>query len=92
MKVVDSTLVEMVIPEAPQNLVGDNDYDSDKLDAELRPYGIETISRTGAIARTEHKTDGVCADTADAGKSKGREFPWYAPSRLLPHFIVAFTR
>ena len=30
---VDSTLVEIVIPEAPQNLVGDNAYDSDKLDA-----------------------------------------------------------
>jgi hypothetical protein len=34
-KLVDSTLVERVIPEAPQNLVGDNAYDSDKLDAEL---------------------------------------------------------
>jgi len=43
-KLVESTLVEMVIPEAPQNLVGDNAYDSDKLDAELRPYGIEVIA------------------------------------------------
>ena len=43
-KLVDSTLVEMVIPEAPQNLVGDNAYDSDKLDAELRQYGIEVIA------------------------------------------------
>ena len=33
---VESTLVEMVLPEAPQNLAGDNAYDSDKLDAELR--------------------------------------------------------
>ena len=38
------TLVEMLIPEAPQNLVGDNAYDSDKLDAELSTYGIELIS------------------------------------------------
>jgi hypothetical protein len=37
-KLVDSTLVEMVIAEAPQNLVGDNAYDSDKLDTELRQY------------------------------------------------------
>ena len=28
----------------PQNLIGDNAYDSDKLDAELKPYGIEVIA------------------------------------------------
>jgi transposase len=38
------TLVEMVIPEAPQNLVGDNAYDSDRLDSELSSYGIQLIS------------------------------------------------
>ena len=40
----ESTLVQMVIPEPPQNLIGDNAYDSDKLDARLRSYGIELIS------------------------------------------------
>jgi transposase len=39
-----STLLQMVVPDAPQNLVGDNAYDSDRLDAELRFYGIELIS------------------------------------------------
>jgi hypothetical protein len=43
-KLVNSTLVAMVIPEAPQNLVGDNAYDSDKLDAELNQFGIELIA------------------------------------------------
>jgi transposase len=43
-KLAESTLVQMVIPEPPQNLVGDNAYDSDKLDARLRSYGIELIS------------------------------------------------
>jgi len=43
-KLVVPTLVEMVIPEAPQNLVGDNAYDSDKLDSELSRYGIKLIS------------------------------------------------
>jgi len=38
------TLIQMVIPEAPQHLIGDNAYDSDKLDAELRRYGIELIA------------------------------------------------
>ena len=28
-----STLLQMVVPGAPQNLIGDNDYDSDRLDA-----------------------------------------------------------
>jgi len=38
------TLVQMVIPDAPKNLIGDNAYNSDKLDAELKLYGIELIS------------------------------------------------
>ena len=43
-KLVDATLLQMVVPEAPQNLIGDNAYDSDKLDTELKPYGIEVIA------------------------------------------------
>ena len=34
----------MVIPDAPQNLIGDNAYDSDKLDGELYQNGIELIA------------------------------------------------
>ena len=43
-KLAVPTLVEMVIPEAPRNLIGDDAYDSDKLDEELRRYGIELIA------------------------------------------------
>lgn len=43
-KLVVPTLLEMVVPDAPQNLVGDKAYDSDKLDLELSKYGIELIS------------------------------------------------
>ena len=43
-KLAVPTLVQMVIPEAPQNLIGDNAYDSDKLDEELSRYGIELIA------------------------------------------------
>ena len=39
-----STLLQMVVPDAPQNLIGDNAYDSGRLDAELRFYGIELIA------------------------------------------------
>lgn len=42
-KLATSTLVQMIVPEAPQNLIGHNAYDSDRLDAELRQYGIELI-------------------------------------------------
>jgi|HubBroStandDraft_5_1064220.scaffolds.fasta_scaffold373532_1 transposase len=37
-------LVQTVIQEPPQNLIGDNAYDSDRLDTRLRSYGIELIS------------------------------------------------
>jgi hypothetical protein len=43
-KLATSTLAQMFVPEAPQNLIGDNAYDSDRLDTELRSYGIELIS------------------------------------------------
>jgi transposase len=39
-----STLLQMVVPDAPQNLIGDNAYDSDHLDAELKSFGIEVIA------------------------------------------------
>ena len=43
-KLATSTLVQMVVPDAPWHLIGDNAYDSDKLDAQLRHYGIEVIA------------------------------------------------
>jgi len=52
-KLVVPTLVEMVIPEAPENLVGDNAYDSDKLDSALSRYGIQLISPHRATGKTE---------------------------------------
>jgi len=45
-----STLLQMVVPDAPQNLVGDNAYDSDRLDAELKSTGLKSLLR---IAATE---------------------------------------
>lgn len=52
------TLLAMVIPGAPQDLIGDNAYDSDKLDSELREYRIELISshRTTRINRDPRST------------------------------------
>lgn len=39
-----STLLEMVVLDAPQNLIGNNAYDSDHLDAELKFYGTKVIA------------------------------------------------
>jgi len=38
-KLATNTLVHTIVPDVPQNLIGDNAYDSDKLDEELRQYG-----------------------------------------------------
>jgi Transposase DDE domain len=43
-KLATSTLVQMVVRDAPGHLIGDNTYDSDKLDARLRHYGIAVIA------------------------------------------------
>jgi len=43
-KLATATLVQMIVPEAPQNMVGDNAYDSDRLDTGLKRYGIELIA------------------------------------------------
>ena len=43
-KLVVPTLIQMAIPEAPQSLIGDSAYDSDKLDTELSHYGIELVA------------------------------------------------
>jgi len=40
-------------------VIGDNAYDSDKLDAQLRHYGIEVIARTAATEESKHKTNVV---------------------------------
>ena len=41
---VGQTLAEMVISDAPEHLIGDNAYDSDKLDAELALCGVKVIA------------------------------------------------
>ena len=56
-KLATSTFVQMVVPDAPWHLIGDNAYDSDKLDAQLRHYGIEVIAphRSNRRIRTAGK-------------------------------------
>ena len=58
-KLATSTLAQMAVHDAPRNLIGDKAYDSDKLDDELRCYGIEVIARTGVTEELRHKTNAV---------------------------------
>jgi hypothetical protein len=46
-----STLLHLVVPDAPPNLVAENAHDSDCLDAELRCYGIELIRPTSSESK-----------------------------------------
>lgn len=41
---VEDTLAESFIDDQPERLIGDRAYDSDKLDAQLEPFGIQMIS------------------------------------------------
>lgn len=43
-KLATSTLVQLIVSGAPQNLIGDNAYDSDNLGIELRQYGTKLIA------------------------------------------------
>lgn len=70
-KLVDSTLVAMVIPEAPQYLVGDNAYDSDILDAELRQFGIELIARHRSNRKNKSQDGRLCGGVGDDGRLNG---------------------
>jgi hypothetical protein len=56
-KLATSTLVQMVVPDAPGHLIGDNAYDSDKLDAQLRHYGIEVIAPHRSNRRIKTQDD-----------------------------------
>ena len=44
MTLVEATLAEFLVQEAPEHLIGDNAYDSDKLDRALAPLGVELIA------------------------------------------------
>jgi hypothetical protein len=61
----------MVIPDAPKNLVGDNAYDSDKLDSELRRYGIELIAPHRMHRKIRPRACVACDVIADVGRLNG---------------------
>ena len=64
-----STLLQMVVPDAPQNLIGDNAYDSDRLDAELSLNGIQLIA-PHRNRKNPTQEDVGSSGISDGGKSR----------------------
>ena len=87
-KLATNTLVQMVIPDAPQSLVGDNAYDSDKLDSELRRYGIELIAPHRMNRKMRPRTCVACDGIAYVGRLNGL-FAWLQNFRRL---VVRYQR
>ena len=74
--------------EAPQNLVGDNAYDSDKLDAELRQYGIELVAPHRSNRKNKTQDGGRLRRYCRRWKIE-RLFAWLQNSRRL---VVRYER
>ena len=54
---VHATLAQRFVNQLPVRLIGDNAYESDRLDAELARRGVELIARhTGGPEHSERKT------------------------------------
>ena len=70
-----STLLQMAVPDAPQHLIGDKAYDSDRLYAELTFYDIQLIAHIVATARIGLRMEVGSSGIGDAGKSRGF-FAW----------------
>jgi hypothetical protein len=66
---VHATLAQRFVKPFPVRLIGDNAYESDRLDADLARRGVEMIPR---IAEREHrgpKTVALCVATDGGGRS-----------------------
>jgi len=83
-----STLVQMVIPGAPQDLIGDNAHDSDRLDTQLKFYGIELIAPHRRNRKNKTQDQGRVKRYQRRGKIE-RLFAWLRNFRRL---VVRYER
>jgi hypothetical protein len=100
-KLATNTLVQMIVPCAPQNLIGDNAYDSDKLDSELRQYVNTELNLSLPIVlieKTPPRTCVACGVIADVGRSRNylhgyrTSAGWlFATNDMLNTFLECFT-
>jgi len=83
-----STLVQMVIPGAPQDLIGDNAHGSDRLDTQLKFYGIELIAPHRRNRKNKTQDQGRVKRYQRRGKIE-RLFAWLRNFRRL---VVRYER
>ena len=71
-KLAVPTLIQMAIPEAPQNLIGEQRLRLGQTGRGTRRYGIElTLLRTAVTEKTEHKICAGCEGTVGVGRLRG---------------------
>ena len=67
---VHATLGERFVSQLPARLIGDNAYESDRLDAELARHGVELIAcLPGGPGHSGRKTVAHCGATDAVGRS-----------------------
>ncbi len=66
---VHATLAERVVSQLPARLIGDNAYESDRLDAELARHGVELIAPHRSTRHSGRKTVARCGATDGDGRS-----------------------
>jgi len=66
---VQATLADRFVRQLPARLIGDNAYESDRLDPELARQGVELIALTEGPGHSERKTVARYGATDDDGRS-----------------------
>ncbi len=94
-KLVPATLEARIVAEAPERLIGDKAYDSDRLDEQLmQEYGTELIAQTNRTAACPHRRTTV-ATLPRRWKSNG-SLPgsstfdgWSCAANIMPRIFRA---
>ena len=65
---VHATLAERFVRQIPERVIGDNAYESDRLDAELARRGVELIAPHRSTGNSGRKTVARCVATDGGGR------------------------
>ena len=67
-RLVQATLAKRFVRQLPERLIGDNAYESDRLDADLARGGVERSRRTGGPGHDGRRTVARCVAIDDDGR------------------------
>ena len=85
---VHATLAQRFVKPFPVRLIGDNAYESDRLDADLARRGVELIAPHRKTRTSRTQTVARCVATDGGGRSSGL-FAWFQNFRRL---VVRYER